>query len=311
MPPLSDITLLCTFGAKRVAEFHFLCRSDFTIGASTYVVGEGQDEATRARYERLVLGERLVVSEGVMKEVFGEEEMAILHRVALEMAYADRILGRGSNEGVVRRMEIIQLDDDAEMADVSQAVASSEGTVAENRGTIVTVESQQLTPTPASEAPSVVWDVGLDLFDYPEMYNSELGRRKLAEDAAFWEAVIQANLEDDEEVMYIASHNEIRVGLASEGRRQEGNGEGSSSSANVICSPLVGADVTTKEKEVGSNDNGVTEVIELDADEGGNSNMPAVTVTVAGASASTDGQKEAGHKSGNTSSEGSDNDGGS
>ncbi|CAH8391679.1 unnamed protein product, partial [Eruca vesicaria subsp. sativa] len=51
MPPLSDITLLCTFGAKRVAEFHFLCRSDFTIGASTYVVGEGQDEATRARYE--------------------------------------------------------------------------------------------------------------------------------------------------------------------------------------------------------------------------------------------------------------------
>ena len=49
--PLSEITLLVTFGAKNVAEFQFLCRSDFTIGSSTYVVGDGQDERARARYE--------------------------------------------------------------------------------------------------------------------------------------------------------------------------------------------------------------------------------------------------------------------
>lgn len=63
-PPLSEITLLVTFGAKNVAEFQFLCRSDFTIGSSTYVVGDGQDERARARYESLVLGERLLQVRG-------------------------------------------------------------------------------------------------------------------------------------------------------------------------------------------------------------------------------------------------------
>lgn len=50
-PPHSEITLLVTFGAKNVAEFQFLSRTDFTIGSSTYVVGAGQDERARAKYE--------------------------------------------------------------------------------------------------------------------------------------------------------------------------------------------------------------------------------------------------------------------
>ncbi|CAH8346972.1 unnamed protein product [Eruca vesicaria subsp. sativa] len=89
-PPLTDITLLCTIGAKSVAEFHFLTRSDFSIGFSTYVVGDGQDDIARARYEGLVLGERLLLSESVLAEIFGEEKMVIIHRVALEMAHAER-----------------------------------------------------------------------------------------------------------------------------------------------------------------------------------------------------------------------------
>ncbi|KAJ4871697.1 SWIM-type domain-containing protein [Raphanus sativus] len=91
-PPPAEITLLVTFGAKKVAEFQFLSRSDFTIGSSTYVVSAAQDERARARYKCLVLGERLLTSERVMTEIFGEQEILILHRVALEMAYADRVL---------------------------------------------------------------------------------------------------------------------------------------------------------------------------------------------------------------------------
>lgn len=50
-PPHAEITLLVAFGAKKVAEFQFLSRTDFTIGSSTYVVGDRQDERARARYE--------------------------------------------------------------------------------------------------------------------------------------------------------------------------------------------------------------------------------------------------------------------
>ncbi|KAJ4889033.1 Uncharacterized protein Rs2_28781 [Raphanus sativus] len=99
-PHPAEITLLVTFGAKKVAEFNFLSRSDFTIGSSTYVVGSAQDEIARARYESLVLGERLLISERVMSEIFGEQEMLLLHRVALEMSYADRVMGRTRGSGV-------------------------------------------------------------------------------------------------------------------------------------------------------------------------------------------------------------------
>lgn len=66
------------------------------------------------------MGERLLTSERVMEEIFGEEEMLILHRVALEMGYADRNLRPQASSSMVQRMEIIQLDDDDEMMDVSQ-----------------------------------------------------------------------------------------------------------------------------------------------------------------------------------------------
>ncbi|KAF2602814.1 hypothetical protein F2Q70_00028073 [Brassica cretica] len=127
IPPLSEITLLVTFGAKNVAEFQFLCPSDFTIGSSTYVVGDGQDERARARYESLVLGGRLVTNEKVMNEIFGEQEMLILHRVALEIGHADRVLRPQPSSGVTQRIKIIQLDDDDEMVDVSQTGGTGNG----------------------------------------------------------------------------------------------------------------------------------------------------------------------------------------
>lgn len=66
------------------------------------------------------MGERLVTSERVMNEIFGEQEMLILHRVALEIGHADRVLRPQPSFGVTQRIKIIQLDDDDEMVDVSQ-----------------------------------------------------------------------------------------------------------------------------------------------------------------------------------------------
>lgn len=54
-----------------------------------------------------------------MEEMFGEQQMLILHRVALEIEYADRLLRPQTSTGVDQTMEIIQLDDD-EMVDGSQ-----------------------------------------------------------------------------------------------------------------------------------------------------------------------------------------------
>ncbi|CAH8319374.1 unnamed protein product [Eruca vesicaria subsp. sativa] len=127
-PPLIDSTLLCTIGAKSVAEFQFLTRSDFSIGFSTYVVGDGQDDIARARYEGLVLGERHLLSASVLTDIFGEEDMVIIHRVALEMAHADKTRQSQTGYGVVQRMEIIQLDDDDEMVDSFQNEVTENGT---------------------------------------------------------------------------------------------------------------------------------------------------------------------------------------
>ncbi|KAL0846619.1 hypothetical protein Bca101_019865 [Brassica carinata] len=131
-PPTSDVTLLLTLGAKNVAEYQFLCRSDFTIGSKTYVVGENQDERAKATYESLVFGERLVTQEVVM--------------------------------------EIIQLDDDDDMVLVEGPPL---GTISASDGVVVPFQQQPLPPISASAAPSVFWDVGLDLLEYPEFFNSQ------------------------------------------------------------------------------------------------------------------------------------------
>ncbi|KAL0742545.1 hypothetical protein Bca4012_084058 [Brassica carinata] len=190
-PPFSEITLLVTFGAKNVAEFQFLSRSDFTIGSSTYVVGDAQDERARARYECLVLGERLLMSERVMNEIFGEQEMLILHRVALEMEYADRVLRPQSSTGVVQRMEIIQLDDDDEMVDVSQMSGTGNRNLVASEGAIIPFQPQPLAQITPADAPSVLWDVGLDLLDYPEFYNAQRDGRLVTADSAFWNELIE------------------------------------------------------------------------------------------------------------------------
>ncbi|KAL0662149.1 hypothetical protein Bca4012_098986 [Brassica carinata] len=222
-PLPSEITLLVTFGAKNVVEFQFLCRSDFTIGSSTYVVGDGQDERARARYESLILGERLVASERVMNEIFGEQEMLILHHVALEIGHADRVLPPQPSSGVTQRIKIIQLDDDDEMVDVSQTGGTRnenlEGTGAFNNGflvntcAIVPLQPQPLAQIPAADAPSVLWDVGLDLLDYPEFYNAQRDGGLVTQDSAFWNELIEDNYQYVEGLFLLPNNKESDLRL--------------------------------------------------------------------------------------------------
>ncbi|KAG2251503.1 hypothetical protein Bca52824_081639 [Brassica carinata] len=211
-PLPSEITLLVTFGAKNVVEFQFLCRSDFTIGSSTYVVGDGQDERARARYESLILGERLVASERVMNEIFGEQEMLILHHVALEIGHADRVLPPQPSSGVTQRIKIIQLDDDDEMVDVSQTGGTRnenlEGTGAFNNGflvntcAIVPLQPQPLAQIPAADAPSLLWDVGLDL-----------DGGLVTQDSAFWNELIEDNYQYVEGLFLLPNNKESDLRL--------------------------------------------------------------------------------------------------
>ncbi|KAG5375830.1 hypothetical protein IGI04_040426, partial [Brassica rapa subsp. trilocularis] len=89
-PWMVEFTLLVTLGAKSVAQYHFNRRSTFYIGSSSFVVDQTQDANAKASYERLVFGKRMATSEKVMTEIFGEEEMVVFYRVAMEMEFAEK-----------------------------------------------------------------------------------------------------------------------------------------------------------------------------------------------------------------------------
>ncbi|CAH8346943.1 unnamed protein product [Eruca vesicaria subsp. sativa] len=78
-------------------------------------------------------------------------------------------------------MEIIQLnddDDDDEMVDTFQDGVTSNGTQG-----------------PPGDAPSVLWDVGLDLLEYPEYYNNQRNVCHVTEDTEFWNGIIEENFQ--------------------------------------------------------------------------------------------------------------------
>ncbi|KAG2300259.1 hypothetical protein Bca52824_036731 [Brassica carinata] len=109
-------------GAKSVAQYHFNRRSPLYIGSSSFVVDNTQDECANAASDRLGFGKRMVASEEVMNEIFGEEEMAVFYRVAMEMEHADEEKNCHLFEEGGPGTEIIRIDDDSEMEDVSRVV---------------------------------------------------------------------------------------------------------------------------------------------------------------------------------------------
>lgn len=63
-----------------------------------------------------------------MNEIFGEEEMALFYRVAMEMEHADKEKNRDKYELGGPGTEIIRFDHDSEMEDVSRAVVPMDST---------------------------------------------------------------------------------------------------------------------------------------------------------------------------------------
>lgn len=70
----------------------------------------------------LVFGRRMIASEEVMNEIFGEEEMEIFYRVEMEMGLADKEKARKLAEQRLPLTGIIRLDDDYDMEDASRIV---------------------------------------------------------------------------------------------------------------------------------------------------------------------------------------------
>lgn len=70
----------------------------------------------------LVFGKRMLASEEVMNEIFGEEEMSVFYRVAMEMDHADKEKNRHLLEQGGPGTELIRLGDDSVMEEANRVV---------------------------------------------------------------------------------------------------------------------------------------------------------------------------------------------
>ncbi|KAF8093512.1 hypothetical protein N665_0383s0139, partial [Sinapis alba] len=192
-PWLTEVTLLVTLGAKSVAEYHFLRRSNFSIGSTSYVVDGRQTERAKAIYESLVFGERLLTSERVVTEIFGEQEMLLFYRVALEMRHVDRGVRTHAVSRVGQGIEVIRIEDDEDMVDVPNVGSHSPQAIEGPGGGHNTVSATegQLVPVNAVEAPSVLWDVGIDVVNYLDFYKSGRVTGLEGNETEFWTGLIE------------------------------------------------------------------------------------------------------------------------
>ncbi|KAF8077394.1 hypothetical protein N665_1041s0009 [Sinapis alba] len=329
-PPHSDVTLLVTLGAKSVAEYQFLCHSDFSIGPTTYSVGGSQDERAKARYESLVFEERLLTSETVMNEIFGEEEMLIFHRVALEMGHADRVIRPHAGGGVVNGMEIIQLDDDDdEMVDVAPMGGS--GRLTTSHGPNIPSHHDPVPQVSPSDALSVLWDVGLDLLEYPDFNTVQKEENVGSSDAEFWKAVMDETCNCCEQELTVGNEGREEVAVAERGplgviagtvQSQPSQPAAlleeadSSTGSTTIGTSQLRREGTMKANQVGGSmiiiDDGPVETRKINVTSEGPTTIqsPALNLTLACEHVEGGTQKMDCVNVGDTSSEGSDTDGG-
>ncbi|KAJ4906322.1 Uncharacterized protein Rs2_09980 [Raphanus sativus] len=281
-PWLTEVTILATIGARSVAEYNFLRRSNFTIGLTTYVVDGSQDERARATFEGLVYAERIETSERVMTEIFGEQEMQLLYRVALEMRHVDRGLGLHGVNGVGLGMNVIQIEDD-DMVDAPY-IGSRAPEVGGSSGgpSTLSATNGQLVPVNASQAPSVLWEVGVDLTNYPAFINASEARAE----ADFWREVIEeeANSRENLEV-----EDGIRISavnaLTAVGDTAVVEVAPSAGSAAIVCSQYGGSS-STNVRELGEVNSNPTAAEETNAGTGtkeaqlGNVAIGSIMVTI-------------------------------
>ncbi|KAG2333015.1 hypothetical protein Bca52824_004195 [Brassica carinata] len=263
-PWMVEFTLLLTLGAKGVAEYHFNRRPPFYIGSSSFVVDQTQDARAKASYERLVFGGRMVASESVMNEIFGEEEMVVFYRVAMEMELADKEKARKLEEQKGLGPCLICLDDDTEMEDGSKGVGREEsakggGQGSQDKGKGIMQDSEGQT-----KAPAVLWDVGIDLLTFPEFCNRERAAAMEASENAFWESVLHEETKSTDETESTKGFSDSDEGGAGGlGSKRDGaiekegvvvvmgdDGASSTSNTAVICTQL-GSKATSASVDVG------------------------------------------------------------
>ncbi|KAL0732426.1 hypothetical protein Bca4012_008635 [Brassica carinata] len=83
-----DVQLCVTQGALEVAKYQFLCRSPFTIGSRTFLSEGTSEEQHLEMINGVIRHDEMVCSEEVLKEVFSEDKMVLLHRFSLEVEKA-------------------------------------------------------------------------------------------------------------------------------------------------------------------------------------------------------------------------------
>ncbi|CDY31762.1 BnaA04g16980D [Brassica napus] len=199
---LDELALLVTIGAKGVAEYQFLCRTNFTVGATSYVFDESATDNSRAAYEN-----RGAQMERVMNAIFPEEGMLLFHRVSLEMSFADNFLVNRNRRTPPPR-EIIELDDDDdEMGEGSQPTmrtAGEGGAANAPRGR-----------NAQAEAPPIFWDVGMNVVDYTARRGSPLPTEARVENGMmFWEGLANEEEALAGETNVVMEAENLNVGVA-------------------------------------------------------------------------------------------------
>ncbi|WZZ52810.1 hypothetical protein YC2023_052917 [Brassica napus] len=252
-PWMVEFTLLVTLGAKSVAQYHFNRRSP----------GCGNINVSG-----LVFGKRMATSEKVMNEIFGEEEMVVFYRVAMEMELADKEKTRQMDEQAQPGPWLIRLDDYSDMEDASKGVGRMDSTMGGLETAQIKIESGyvsvSLDSVGQTKAPAVLWDVGIDLLTFPEFCNRERDAAMEASGNAFWESVLREETkstdetESTEDLPDCDEGGAVGLGFKKDGAvGKEGvvvvmDDDGSSSTSNtaVICTQ-VGSKATSDRMDVG------------------------------------------------------------
>ncbi|KAL0716627.1 hypothetical protein Bca4012_065949 [Brassica carinata] len=105
----AELTLCVTLGPEDVARFQFMCRTNFNIGAFSYVFGKGNGDLSFEAF----LGETVVASQSLLEQYFNDQEMLVIHRVHLEMEKAKLNLENQKTMEVFHDKQIILIDDDS------------------------------------------------------------------------------------------------------------------------------------------------------------------------------------------------------
>ncbi|KAJ4889289.1 hypothetical protein Rs2_29037 [Raphanus sativus] len=189
----------------------------------------------------------MIASEEVMNEIFGEEEMALFYRVAMEMEKADNEKSRDKYDIRGPGTEIIRIDEDSEMEDTSRVVVrmdSTRGVIQRGEGSTDKGKGISLDSMVQNKGPAVLWDVGIDFMGYPEISLRERAAALEASENAFWEGVLHeqtmstGEATDSDDDIDVLTGTTKTIPLMKEGGVALVEDDGSSSTNNNALNPV-------------------------------------------------------------------------